>query len=166
MKSVQVITRGNDHQYDVVKELSYDIPYVPSSWEKVAIMMKFAQVKKGNITLDLGSGDGRVVMAMAEKGACAHGIEIDTDRVIFSRKNIELAGLSNKAFIHHGSFWNIDMSAFDVITIFGVSLVMKKLEQKLIKEVKPTCRIVSHMFRFPNWPHIRRKRDIYLYTLV
>jgi cyclopropane fatty-acyl-phospholipid synthase-like methyltransferase len=139
--------------------------YDPSSPDKAIHMAELAEISPGESAVDLGSGDGRVVIALAERGAEAHGYEINPLLVLKSRQNIRRAGFEGKAFIHWGSFWRADLSRYDLITVFQVSFVMGRLEAKMKKELSPSARIVSHHWRFPNLHPQKMRGDIYLYTM-
>lgn len=137
--------------------------YVPSKREKIKKMIELANIKQGELACDLGSGDGRLVIALAQAGAEAHGYEINPLLVILAKFRIRKAGHSGKAFIHWKNFWQVDFSKFDVITIYGMSFVMKRLEKKLKHELKPNARVVSNAFPFPNWPPSQKAGRVYLY---
>jgi len=126
-------------------------------------MMELAQIRKGIKAADLGSGDGRVVIALAQAGAEAHGFEIDRKLVAESRKKIKEAGLEGKAFIHHQSFWDSNLAGFEVITIYGITSIMEKLEKKLKTELKNGARVISNYFTFPSWEHNEKRERVYLY---
>jgi ribosomal protein L11 methylase PrmA len=142
----------------------YDIPYVPSSWTRLDTMIQLCSIKPGQKTADLGSGDGRVVIALAERGAEAHGFEIDPERVDLAKSNIRKSGLENKAFIHQANFWDVNLNQFDVITIYGITGIMERLEAKLLKELREGSRVICNYFNFPTWPYTLKKEDIYLYS--
>lgn len=138
-------------------------PFVPSRYETLKKMMALAKVKPGMKTADLGSGDGRIVIALAKAGAEAHGYEINPLLVWWSRRIIKKEKLSDQAFIHWVNFWRHNVSSFDVVTIFGINYIMKNLERKLKKELKPDARIVSNGFTFPTWPYSQKDGNVYLY---
>jgi hypothetical protein len=139
--------------------------YEPSSPDQTALIAHFADVHPGMRTADLGSGDGRIVMALARQGAEAHGYEVNPILVILSRRNIRRAGLDGTAFIHWKSFWSADLSGYRIITVFQVDYIMPRLEKKVIRELSSGACIVSHHWRFPTLdPEILRS-DIYLYRL-
>ena len=144
-------------------DIKSDIPFVPSSTDRLNTMVELSQVKPGQKTLDLGSGDGRVVIAMAKAGAEAHGFEVDPKLVEESKKNIANEGLEGKAFIHNKSFWDGDLRDFDVITVYGITSIMGRLEGKLKQELKDGAKIVSNYFTFPNWKPEEVKEKVYLY---
>lgn len=141
-----------------------DVPYVPSSWDNLEVMLKLAKVKAGQSSADLGAGDGRVVVAFAKAGAKAHGFEIDPSRVKLGRRNIEQEGLTDRGFIHHSNFWDEDLGKFDIITVYGIGNIMGKLEMKLRKEAKIGCKVISNSFTFPNWQYITKKDNVFLYV--
>ena len=126
-------------------------------------MIFLADIKPGEKTADIGSGSGELVIAMANAGAKAHGYEINPFLVWLSRRNIKKAGLQGKAFVHWKNFWQIDFFEFDVVTVYGISYIMKTLELKLKKELKKDAKVVSNYFTFPNWPPAKKEDNIYLY---
>jgi 16S rRNA A1518/A1519 N6-dimethyltransferase RsmA/KsgA/DIM1 with predicted DNA glycosylase/AP lyase activity len=143
--------------------VKYDIPFVPSSDEKTINMMKLADIKIGEKAVDLGAGEGKLVMAMAAKGADTVGIEIDEERSLTSISRIIAAGLQDRARIIRGSFWEHDLSPYDLIVLYGVPSIMERLEKKIENEAKPTVRIVSNHFSFPNWRPVKVVANVYLY---
>ncbi len=139
--------------------------YDPSTEEQTRRMAEMTGIVPGEKAADLGSGDGRVLIALARLGAEAHGYEINPFLVIRSRRNIAAAGLSGKAYVHWGSFWRADLSRFDVVTVFQVGFVMGRLEAKMIRELKPEGRIISHHWRFPVLKPEMIRDDILVYRI-
>ena len=137
--------------------------FVPSPTLAVKMMVYLAKVKPGEKAADLGSGDGRVVIALAKAGAEAHGYEINPFLVLKSRKAIRREGLEGRAFIHWGNFFWKNLSSYDIITIFISSLVMKMLEDKLKREMKAGARIISFKFPFPSRPYQQKESGFYIY---
>ena len=131
--------------------------------DKIKNILNLSELRPGEKAVDLGSGSGGLVIALAKAGAEAHGYEINPFLVFWSRRKIAKAGLQNKAFIHCKNFWAEDVSGFDVIVIFGVDYMMEKLEKKLNKELKPGSRVISNYFVFPSWKEAKKENDIYLY---
>jgi ribosomal protein L11 methylase PrmA len=123
--------------------------YVPSTHEKAAQMAELSALTQGEKSADLGSGDGRVVIACARRGAEAHGFEVNPILVLLSRRNIRRAGLQGKAFIHCKSFWRARLSPFQVVTLFQGSFVMRRLEAKVRREMEPGTRVISDYWGFP-----------------
>lgn len=138
-------------------------PYVPTHDKTMKKMVMLLNIKPGEKAVDLGSGDGKIVIALAQAGAEAHGYEINPFLVLWSKMNIKKAGLSGKAFIHWKSFWGADFSSFQVVTIYGITYVMKRLEKKLQKELKQGSRVASNAFTFPQWNPIQNDNGVHLY---
>lgn len=138
-------------------------PFVATPSATVQKMIRLADIKPGEKAVDLGSGDGRLAIALAKAGAEAHGYEVNPLLVFWSRRKIKRAGLKKRAFIHWRSFWNEDLSSFDVVVLYGVSLMMRRLEKKLEGEVKDGTRVVSYAFDFPDWEPEKKENGIYFY---
>lgn len=138
-------------------------PFIPSRRETVDIIIRLANIKKGDKVVDLGSGDGRLVIAAAKRGAVAYGYEINPFLVLWARLLILKNGLTKNAFVYWGNYWQKDLSSFNVIFVYGITYIMKDLEKKLQKELKPKARVVSNIFYFPNWKYSRREKGVYLY---
>jgi len=137
--------------------------YLPTQKQTVKKMIELAKIKPGEKAVDLGSGDGRLVIALAKSGAEAHGFEINPILVLLARINILRAGLRGKAFVHCRSFWNENFSEFDIVVIFGIGHIMDKLGKKLDKELKKGTRVVSNSFLFPNWQLLKKETCVFLY---
>ena len=141
----------------------FGAPYEPTSEKKLKRIMKLAKIKKGDKAVDLGSGDGRIVIEMAKEGAIAEGYEINPFLVLLSRYKIKKAGLKGKATIHWKSFWKINLNKYDVIVMFQFPTIMNRLKKKLQKEIRNKSRIISYYWKFPDWKFIKRIENIYLY---
>lgn len=150
----------------VARSLVRGAPYVPSSEAKIGEMVRLAAIRPGERVADFGSGDGRVVMALARAGAEAHGFEINPILVWLSRRKIRAAGLRDRAHIHYQSFWRVNAGAFDVVVVFGISHIMPALERKLRRELKSRARVVSNAFAFPQWSPARVEDSVYRYDQI
>lgn len=137
--------------------------FVPSDEESVKDMVSLAKVKEGELAADLGAGDGRVVIALAKAGANVHGIELNPDMVKIAKAAVVKEKLQN-AKIFWQSFWDLDLSIYDVITIYGFPSIMTELESKLRTELKSGTRVISNRYPFPHWNHEKKVDDIYLYV--
>lgn len=126
----------------------YGAPFVPTEPEVVERTMELAQVKEGDIFYDLGSGDGRLVLAAALRGAQAYGIEIDPLRVWYSRLWIRMLRLGGKAKILKQDMFTVDYSNATVVNLFLLHKTNKALQQKLLKELRPGTRVVAYGFGF------------------
>ena len=125
--------------------------------------MELAAVGRGVKFADLGSGDGRVLIEAAKRGADATGFEINPILVLVSRYRIRKEGLADRARVYFKSFWRADFYEYDVLTIFGITRIMPALEKKILNELKPDGRVVSFAFRFPHWPYARVEDGVFLY---
>lgn len=143
--------------------VKHGAPYARSKQENIEKMIALASVKQGERMADLGSGDGRIVLAFAQVLAEAHGYEIQPLLVIRARRHIRKNGFTHKAFIHWSSFWKEDFSSFNVITVFGIPYIMHELEKKLLRELRPGARVISNGYAFPHWQEIKKAGKVYLY---
>lgn len=145
------------------------VPFVPSPQDVVDKMIEVAGVKKGDVVYDMGSGDGRIVIAAAKKGARATGFEIDGDLVKESRENIRKAGVQNQAEIRHQDILTVDFSPASVVTMYLLPDVNLKLKPNLLSQLKPGSRVVSHSFDMGDWKPDKVERvdgrTIYLWTI-
>jgi len=142
---------------------SYGIFYAPTKIETVETIINLTEIKSGLKAADLGSGDGRIVIALAQAGAEVHGYEINPFLVWLARRKIKKEKLSDKAFIHRKDFWHQDFSSFDIVVIYGIPKIMERLEEKLKREMKPNAKIISNSFVFPSWQYSQKIDGVYLY---
>jgi hypothetical protein len=140
--------------------------YSPCPQEKVDIMVEVLKKHKVKKALDLGSGDGRIVISLAEAGIKADGYEINPLLVFQSQWKVRQKKLSKVANIYCKDFWNEDVSSYEALTLYGISWMMPKLEKKLNKELKKGTLIVSKYFQFPNWKPIEKQGDILVYEKI
>ncbi len=138
-------------------------PFVISKKKTVSRMIQMANIMKGEKAVDIGSGNGVIVVEMAKKGAIAYGYELNPFLVLFGKLRLWKNGLSNGK-IEQKNIWNQTYTEFDVITLYALPWAMKKLEKKLLRETKKGTRIVSNSFPFPNWKPTEKKDGVYLYT--
>jgi len=139
--------------------------YVPSTDATVEDIITLANIKPGEKVVDLGSGDGRIVIALARAGADAHGYEINPFVAVISMVKVFLARQQGRAHIHIGSYFDADLSTYDVITIFVVKYIMKKTEAKVMKELKKGGRVVVESFPFESIKASKKKNSCYLYKI-
>jgi precorrin-6B methylase 2 len=143
---------------DVLFESKKIVPFVPTPQEVVDKMIEVAGVKKGDTVYDLGSGDGRIVITAAKKGAKAVGFEIDGDLVKESRQNIQKAGMQDLAEIRQQDILTVDLSAASVVTMYLLPDVNLKLRPNILSQLKPGSRVVSHAFDMGDWKPNRTER--------
>jgi SAM-dependent methyltransferase len=131
-----------------------DVIYVPTPQPVVEAMLELAQVTRGDVVYDLGSGDGRIVIAAAKKyGATGVGVEIDPALVKKARESAAAAGVSNRVRFVTGDLFTADLSKASVVTLYLLQSLNERLRPKLVRQLKPGTRIVSHVFNMgPEWP--------------
>jgi hypothetical protein len=142
--------------------------WVPIPRETARKMLELANVTSDDTVVDLGSGDGRIiVMAAEEFGAKAFGIEADPFRVLWSRSVIRRRGLKNRVKVVWGNFYSQNIAAATVVTVFQGQAINKRLQPKLSTELQPGTRVVSYSFSFEGWSpiEVRKKPDLYLYMI-
>lgn len=138
-------------------------PYAPVADNRIKTMIKLLKLKKGEKLVDLGSGDGRIVIAFARLGFESHGYEINPVLVAWSRFKIRQLGLEKLAHIHFSDYWQQNFSKFNVITLFTSPLVIGRVGRKAKRELKPGSRLVSNSFKLPGMKHIREENKVFLY---
>ena len=148
-------------------------PYVASPVRAVELMLEMAKIKPGETLYDLGSGDGRIVIAAAEKyNAKAIGIEISPKLVASATSEIERAKLTDQARVIQGDVFQADLSGADVVTMYLDSQSNEKLKPRLEKFLKSGARVVSYEYPVPGWKakrvekiEGRREHLVYLYEI-
>ena len=140
-------------------------PFVPMHAKNVRAMVAFAGLQPQERLFDLGSGDGRILLAAAERGARAEGWEINPILVLASRLRIARAGLGSRARVHWGNLWRAPVGEADVITLFFVHPQMPRMEKFLQKKLRAGARVVSYGFRFPTWKAGQSQNGSHLYVM-
>jgi precorrin-6B methylase 2 len=127
-----------------------DVVWVPTPDEMVEKMLDMANVTPNDFVIDLGSGDGRNVIAAAKRGAQALGVEYNEDLVQYSRQNAAKAGVADKATFVQGDMFEADISKATVMALFLLPDNLRKLRSKLLA-LRPGTRIVGNTFGIENW---------------
>lgn len=147
-----------------------DVPYVPSPNPVVEGMLKLAGVKAGDTVYDLGCGDGRIVITAAKAyGAKGVGVDINPERIEEARANAKSAKVDDKVRFEENDLFKANISNATVVTLYLLPDVNVRLKPKLLKELKPGTRIVSHSFNMGDWKPEKEQmiegRPIYLWTV-
>lgn len=154
-----------------VPERYPDVPFVATPQPIIDQMLALAGVHPGDRLVDLGSGDGRIVITAAKRyGIDAVGVEINPALVRQARGNAAAAGVTAKTTFVEGDLFDYDLRKATVVTIFLLPGINMRLKPKLLKELQPGARIVSHRFDMGlNWPpektEVVRGEPIYLWTI-
>ena len=124
-----------------------DVPYVQTPTDVVTEMLRLAKVTANDVVYDLGSGDGRIVIAAARDfGARGVGIEIDPGLVALSREQARKAGVADRVTFRSDDLFDTDLSDATVVTLYLSYNMNLRLRPKLLRELRPGSRIVSHDF--------------------
>ena len=147
-----------------------DVIFVPTPQEVVEDMLRLANVQKGDVLYDLGSGDGRIAITAARKyGIKATGIDIDPERIREANENAKKAGVTDLVQFRQEDLFTADFRDATVITLYLLPDLNVKLRPKLWNELKPGTRIVSHQFEMGAWKPEKRLesngRTIYFWTV-
>lgn len=131
-------------------------PYVNTPREDVELMLELAAVGPGDYVIDLGSGDGRIVINAALRGAMGHGIELDRELVVQARERARAAEVSERTLFRHGDIFDADIGAASVVTMYLMPDVNLRLRPKLLAELAPGTRVLSNSFHMGEWQPDRR----------
>ncbi|MBD2337116.1 class I SAM-dependent methyltransferase [Calothrix sp. FACHB-156] len=135
-----------------VQQVQPDVPYVPTPQPVVDAMLKLAKVNSNDLIYDLGSGDGRIPITAAQKyGARGVGIDIDPQRVQEAKQNLQSAKVGDRVEFRQQDLFQTDLSKASVVTLYLLPDINLKLRPKLLQELKPGTRIVSHAFDMGDW---------------
>lgn len=145
-----------DDRFDWL-DMHLDVPFVPTDERVVRAMLDMAAVDAGDVLYDLGSGDGRIVVAAArDRGAQAVGVEMDSQRVTEAEAYADRSGVGHMvSFIEYDLFF-ADFSPATVVTMYLLHTVNLELRPRLLDELRPGTRIVSHAFDMGDWKPDRR----------
>ena len=148
-----------------------DVPYVPTPPEVVEAMLKLADVKSSDFVIDLGCGDGRIVVMAAEKfGAHGRGVDLNPVRIKEAEENAGKAGVADRVKFVQGNLFDADLKDATVVTLYLLPDVNLKLRPKLLQDLKAGTRIVSHSFDMGDWQPEKKIelgwRRVYLWTVT
>ncbi|WNG34342.1 class I SAM-dependent methyltransferase [Archangium minus] len=151
-------------------ERAPDVPYVPTPQEVVDDMLAVADLKPGDVLYDLGSGDGRIVVTAAKNfGVRGVGIDINPERIQEAEANARSAGVQELTEFRQQDLFKADIDDATVVTMYLLPSVNNRLKPKLLRDLKPGTRIVSHSFDIEGWEPERivesEGRTLYLWVV-
>jgi hypothetical protein len=147
-----------------------DVPYVPTPPTVVKRMLELAKVGKDDFVIDLGSGDGRIAIAAAKDfGARSLGVDIDPQRILEANENASKAGITDRVTFRRQNLFETEIKDANAITMYLLSSVNLQIRPRLLDELRPGTRLVSHAFGMAAWqPDVHEKvdnRDVYLWIV-
>jgi SAM-dependent methyltransferase len=151
-----------------------DVIFVPTPPETVEEMLRLARIKKGDVLYDLGSGDGRIPIRAAEEyGIRAVGIDIDPKMIAVAEAAAQQAGVADKVRFRNEDLFRANIREATVVTLYLSDVLNLKLRPKLLRDLRPGTRIISHDFRMGNWkpeqtvrvPWKTLYRTVYVWTV-
>jgi len=147
-----------------------DVIYVPTPQEVVDAMLKLANVHKGDVVYDLGCGDGRIVVTAAKRyGVRGVGIDINPERIQEAKENASQNGVNNLVTFRNEDLFEANIKEASVVTLYLLTSLNVKLRPKLLRDLRPGTRIVSHSFDMGEWKPDKTEnvngRTIYLWTV-
>ena len=136
-----------------------DAPYVATDYQVVDAMLAMAEVRPDDFVVDLGSGDGRILIAAARShGARGLGVDIDPARVREARANAHAAGIAHRVDFRRQDLFETPLGDADLVTLYLTPEVNLRLRPRLLSQMRPGARIVSHDFGMGEWRPDRRER--------
>lgn len=152
-----------------------DVRYEPTPMEVVSTMLELTTLRRDDVVADLGCGDGRLVIEALRRGA-ARGlcVDIDPDLIERARENARAAGVAERVTFANQDLFTVDLRGVTVVTLFLSPQVNRELRPKLLRELAPGARVVSHWHDMGDWPPTRtvrlrpgggRERPVYLWVV-
>ena len=143
-----------------------DPVFVPSADDKLKTMLALPTISQKSKIIDLGSGDGKVLIALVQKFKLpVVGVELNPILVHQSRQKIAEARYAKIISVQNKSFWKVNLRPYDVVFLYGTDYIMKRLEQKVKTEMKPGSQFVSNHFQFSTLKPIKTQTAVYLVRL-
>lgn len=157
-------------EVDELSEKPPQVPFVPTPEDAVDGMLSLAEVKADDVVYDLGSGDGRIVIQAAKQyGARGVGVDINPERVAEAKANAHAAGVQERVEFRQGDLFDADIGDATVVTLYLLPSVNEQLKPKLLAELEPGTRIVSHGFDMGDWQPVKQVsvggRVLYLWVV-
>jgi hypothetical protein len=141
--------------------------FLPTPTDVVDKMLSIADVGEGDVFYDLGSGDGRIVISAAERGARGVGVEADVIRVFWSRLRARRCPAHERIRFIWGDFFKNSVAEASIVSVYQGESINNRLREKFEAELKPGSRVVSFSFTFEGWEPTKKHPDanVYLYVI-
>ncbi|MCE9586371.1 hypothetical protein K8R04_03575 [Candidatus Uhrbacteria bacterium] len=137
-------------------------PWLPSRRRDIPDGFALVDITSADTVIDLGSGDGRLLVEAAKRGAAVVGYELNPFLVWWSRR--KLSSFGNRAVVYRKNLLDADLSQATLIYIFGITSIMPQVADKLRRECRPGTKIISFAFELPGWDPVERKGIAMLYS--
>ncbi len=134
-----------------ISEEDLEIPFVATPQPVVEKMLEMAGASEGDYLIDLGSGDGRIGIAAARRGARSLGVDIDPDRVVQASRAAAMAGVGDQARFRRQDLFATPLAEASIVTLYLLPEINLRLRPRLLTELRPGARIVSHNFDLGDW---------------
>ena len=145
------------------------MPYVPTPQEVVDRMLDMAKLTKDDFHIDLGSGDGRIVVTAAKRGARSMGVDLNPTRIAEANENAKKAGVTDRVTFVQGNLFEQKIGEANVLTMYLLQSVNLQLRPRILAELRPGSRVVSHAFSMNEWEpdqHVNLNgRNLYLWIV-
>ncbi len=132
-----------------------DVPYEPTPAGVVKAMLELAAVGPNDVVYDLGCGDGRIVIEAAKRGARGVGVDLDPDRIGEARANARAARVEQRVELFEGDLFETDVSRATVVMLYLWPEVNLRLRPRLLAQLRPGSRVVSHSHDMGDWKPTR-----------
>jgi precorrin-6B methylase 2 len=150
-------------------QVRLDVPYVPTPQDVVDRMLDMAKLTKDDFHIDLGSGDGRIAVTAAKRGARSMGVDLNPVRIGEANENAKKAGVSDRVTFVQGNLFEMDISKANVLTMYLLQSVNLQLRPKILSDLRPGSRVVSHAFSMNDWEADEHAnvagRNVYLWII-
>ena len=150
-------------------QVRLDVPYVPTPQDVVDRMLDMAKLTKDDFHMDLGSGDGRIAVTAAKRGARSVGIDLNPTRIAEANENAKKAGVTDRVTFILGNLFEQKIGEANVLTMYLLQSVNLQLRPRILAELKPGSRVVSHAFSMNDWEADQHAnvngRNIYLWIV-
>jgi precorrin-6B methylase 2 len=146
-----------------------DVPYVPTPQEVVEKMLDMAKLTKDDYHIDLGSGDGRIAITAAQRGARSMGVDLNPVRIAEANENARKANVTDRVTFVQANLFDTNIGQADVLTMYLLQSVNLQLRPRLLAELRPGSRVVSHAFSMNDWEPDQHERvngrNVYLWIV-
>ena len=140
-------------------------PFVPSKPKQIQTMIDLADIKPNMRVVDLGSGDGSILIEAARRGAIATGVEMNPFLIPYSRWRARRARQQHRITFIKGEIKNHPIGDADIVFLYLLPPLLSKISTKLSSELKPSTRVISNGFPIPGWTPVINKNGVFLYRI-